>query len=262
MKSVTGTKKMQHMKKLLSLLITTALIAGCKKNEVPLYDGPSSVFFDVFREYVPGINYLNDSTIISFAFTPQTSDSLVYLRIRTQGDTAGSPRQISYRVVDTAAFAAKPEQYELPAKLEVPAGKHFVMLPIILKKTPEMQQQNYTLTLELQENGQFHVPVSTSFVPETGRHVSVKYHTVVITDILTRPRYWFDPYLGTFSRKKLLLLCELLDLPVNILELSTTSIGTTRFYGRYMRNYLEAEAAADRTVLDEDGSVMKMGDSL
>lgn len=250
------------MKKTLSFLISAALLAGCEKNEVPVYDGPSSVYFDVFRLFAVDTYYLSDSSVVSFAFTPQTTDSTIMLRIRTQGDTSGHARPVAFRIIDTAGNAAGPHQFSIPSKLEVPAGKNFVNLPITLKKTADMQTQAVSLTLELLENEPFKTPVSSSFVPETGRDVNVTRHTVVFSDILSKPKYWFDPYLGAFSRKKWLLVCELLDIPVNALEDGSTSVGTLRFYGRYTRNYLEAEAAAGRTVLEEDGSVMKMGDAL
>ncbi len=259
-KSVTATKNAPIMKKLFSIIIMVTILAGCKRNEVPVYDGPKAVYFDVYRDYSISANYLADSTLITFAYSPELNDTTVYLRIRTQGDTTGSTRDLSIRIIDTAAKAARRDQFDLPATISVP-GKNQVMLPVRLKKSADMQTDTFTLTLELVENAQFKVPVSTVHVAELGRAVNVKRHIVVFNDILMQPKYWVSGYLGSWSRKKHLLMSEVLGYPVNFLEISVLP-GTVKFYGRYVRNYLETEAAAGRTVLDEDGSVMKMGDSL
>ncbi|WP_298711773.1 DUF4843 domain-containing protein [Chitinophaga sp.] len=249
------------MKKILSILTGALLLGSCQKSEVPFYDGPSSVYFDVYREVNPGTEYLADTSIVSFGFAPKLNDSTITLRIRTQGDTTNAPRRIDFRVVDTAANAARAEQYQLPASVEIPAGKNFALLNVIVRKTPDMQEKNFTLTLELMPNDKFQTPVKDAYVSARGRNVNIKSHVLVLNDIISRPRYWMDPLFGPFSRKKLLLICEVLDLPVGLFD-TQVSYGNMRFYGRFVRNYLEAEAKAGRTVLEEDGSEMKMGDGL
>jgi hypothetical protein len=245
------------------LYIILFLTVSCQRSEIPLYSGTAGIYFEVYKETSPGTYIRADSSVVTFAYHPTKTDTIYPLVIRVKGDTIPKDRQFNIKVIDTAANAAKPGIHfeAFATTVTVPAGKAQVLLPVKLLKHPEMQIKTFALCIQLMENENFKTDLPQLFVPETKKYVSATVHTILVDDALARPRYWLDGYLGPYSRKKYLLLCELLDVPVATLS-NSISVGTLKYYGNFMKIWLADEAAAGRIVYEEDGSVMKMGDSL
>jgi hypothetical protein len=264
MRSVTEINQPKYtgMKKHI-LCILLFLTASCQRSEIPNYSGTTGIYFEVYREMVAGTFWRADTSIVSFAYHPAKLDSIFPLAVKVKGDTVGKDRQFSIKIIDTAANAARPGvHYEaLPATITVPAGKALAYIPVKLLKHPDMQTLTFAICIELQENENFKTDMPQLFVPESKKFISATVHTILVDDALAKPKYWLDAYLGPYSRKKYTLLCELLDIPVATLN-NTISPGNLKYYGNFMKNYLNDEAAAGRIVYENDGSVMKMGDSL
>jgi hypothetical protein len=79
-----------------------------------------------------------------------------------------------------------------------------------------------------------------------------------INDIIKKPTRWLDFYLGTFSRKKLNLMVEVLNVDPQYMD-TNISIAETLAYGKFMQRYLNEQKAAGNLILDEDGQPMNMG---
>ncbi len=245
------------------LYLILLLTASCQRSEIPLYSGTAGIYFEIYKEPSPGVYLRVDSSILTFAYDPAKTDSIFTLSIRVKGDTVSKDRQFRIKVIDTAANAAKPGiHYEaFPTTAIVPAGKAQMVLPIKFLKHADMQIKTFALCIQLLENENFKTDLPQLYVPDTKKYISATVHTVLVDDALARPKYWLDGYLGPYSRKKYVLLCQLLDIPVTTLN-NTVSVGTVKYYGNFMKTWLADEAAAGRIVYEEDGAVMKMGDSL
>ncbi|SIO51425.1 DUF4843 domain-containing protein [Chitinophaga niabensis] len=250
------------MKKII-LYILLFLTASCQRSEIPLYSGTAGIYFEVYNEPTAGVYVRVDTSVLTFAYHPEKTDSIFALSIRVKGDTVPKDRQFSIKVIDTSANAAKAGiHYEaFPTTAIVPAGKASVLLPVKFLKHRDMQVKTFALCIQLLENENFKTDLPQLYVPDTKKYISATVHTILVDDALARPKYWLDGYLGPYSRKKYVLLCQLLDIPVATLN-NTISVGTVKYYGNFMKNYLADEAAAGRIVYEEDGSVMKMGDGL
>jgi hypothetical protein len=78
-----------------------------------------------------------------------------------------------------------------------------------------------------------------------------------------QPKYWYAPYVGTFSRKKVYVMSQVLGLtPQQISDVtsSSTSLGTENYYGRTVQIYLNQQKAAGTPVYEDDGiTLMAMG---
>lgn len=245
------------------LYILLFLTASCQRSEIPLYSGSMGIYFEVYKEVVPGIFWRADTSIVTFAYHPAKLDSIFPLAVKVKGDTVGKDRLFLIKIIDTAADAARAGiHYEaLPATVTVPAGKALTYIPVKLLKHPDMQLQAFAICIELQENESFKTDLPQLYVPESKKFISAVRHTILVDDALAKPKYWVDGYLGPYSRKKYTLLCQVLDIPVVTLN-NSTPIGTVRYYGNFMKTWLNDEATAGRIVYEMDGSVMKMGDAL
>lgn len=251
------------MKKHILYLLLFLAAASCKRSEIPLYSGTSGIYFEVYKEMVAGSFWRSDTSIVTFAYHPAKTDTIYALTVRVKGDTVSSNREFQIKIIDTAANSAKPGiHYEaLPSSITVPAGKALTYILVKLLKHPDMQLQTFSICIELQENGNFKTDLPQLYVPESKKYVSATRHTILVDDALAKPKYWLDGYLGPYSRKKYTLLCSVLDIPVATLN-NTISVGTVKYYGNFMKTYLNDEAAAGRIVYENDGTVMKMGDGL
>jgi hypothetical protein len=94
------------------------------------------------------------------------------------------------------------------------------------------------------------------------RYTSLVRHVILVDNRLNKPaKGWYDDFYGPFSTKKMLLLSELLELPVQELYTKITNAdpGATTFYANYLKTYLKDMEAAGTPVLEDDGTPMKMG---
>lgn len=239
------------------------LAASCKRSEIPRYSGTSGIYFEVYREVVPGTSWRSDTSVVTFAYHPAKTDSLYAIFVKVKGDTVAKERQFRIKVIDTAANAAQPgiHYQALSETAIVPPGKSQTALLVKLLKHPDMQNKTFAICIELKENENFKTDLPQLYVPEAKKYVSATRHTILVDDLLSKPRYWLDAYLGSYSRKKYTLLCKILDIPVATLN-NNIMVGTLKYYGNFMKTYLNDEAAAGRIVYEDDGAVMKMGDGL
>ncbi len=95
----------------------------------------------------------------------------------------------------------------------------------------------------------------------SNRQVSLVSFRWFANDIIKKPARWLDTYLGTFTRKKLLLMAQVLGFEPAYLDASVSIVEMTA-YGKFMQRYLNEQKAAGNTVYEDDGSEMTMGPSV
>ncbi|BAV09289.1 protein of unknown function [Filimonas lacunae] len=238
-------------KSFIFLSLLTALLAAdtsCKKNDTPIYSGKDNVYFS------NNITTKADTLNISFGYNqPSYLDSTVKLIVKVLGNTAAVNRGYKVNVLADSTTAIAGLHYDaLPDTFAILAGKVADTLRIVAHRTPDMQQTNYTLFLQLVPNDYFSTYMQYS---ATYRYNVIK---MTINDILARPKNWLDVYLGTFTRKKIYLMAEILDLDIMTIN-SNTSIANLNYWGKYTQLYLNDKKAAGAPVYEDDGSVMIMG---
>lgn len=251
------------MKYLLYIIIVAGLLSGCEK-DIKTYDGKPQVYFLYASQ--PRLTYgdeISDSTIISFAYAPvHITDSVIILPVKATGMIMSTDR--SYRLKVNDSSTAKPgKHYEIfKTDLTINAGRLTDTLYIKLLRTPEMLTESFNIYLELEANEHFEVDLVKKRTPAGGTNtVSTIRHRIMVNDILRKPMYWIDGYLGSFSRKKLYLLSEMLEIPIDRLN-STITIPEVMYFGRFMQRYLNEQKAAGNTIKEADGTDMIMGPSV
>jgi hypothetical protein len=124
-----------------------------------------------------------------------------------------------------------------------------------------MQAKDFTLNFDLQENSQFITLMNNKVINTAGKKMSFVNYRWFVNDIIKKPGRWLDTYFGTFSRKKLFLMVEVLGADPGKMDTSI-SIAESLAYGKFMQRYLNDQRIAGNTILEDDGSIMIMGPSV
>lgn len=249
------------MKKILYILGgCLLLLAACKKSEIPHYNASKDIYFSV----TDGLGVIQDTTNFSFAFTTNTNDTIVRLRVRGLGSMSTQDREYSVSVIDTAQAAAKQgTHFQLPAKLVMPAGQLETILPVTLHKTTDMETKMFSVTLQLVPNQNFDTSLQYAVIDNTLKKKRyVLRHVVTVTNMLNVPKTWMVEYFGPFSKKKLLLMSEMIPMKLeefNPPDISIFPIGQYRYIASFMKRYLEDNELAGHPITEEDGSPMVLG---
>jgi hypothetical protein len=125
------------------------------------------------------------------------------------------------------------------------AGKVIDTCWISTIKTPQIAQQAVRLTVRLEETSAFKVG-------QTDKSAAIIY----ISNVLMKPGWWTervtDSYLGEYSDKKYRLFIEV----TGEAEIDSSNIPELRDYTLMLKNYLQKEKDAGRTVYEENGKEM------
>jgi hypothetical protein len=118
----------------------------------------------------------------------------------------------------------------------------------------------------LQDNNNFSTGMKTKITNSiTGASFSYIKYKIFLNDILAPAKYWFVPYLGTFSRKKVYTMAQVLGITpqqINDVTSSSTTLSVENYYGRAVQIYLNQQKAAGTPIYEDDGSLMTMGTSV
>lgn len=245
------------MKKIffLSLLLLFAIsFTSCTNEDVKTYQATDNIYFSpaVFPTVLNGP--LVDKSALSFAYDPLSVTTRVFkIPFRVQGNSSKEDRIVSV-VADVSSTAVAGVHYELPSQVVMHAGKVVDTLAVTLFRIPDMKTTTFTLKLNLQDNEFFKTQMKSKETPA----LSYVSYTLSFDDILTAPKGWYAPYLGTFSVKKFYLMTGLLGLDPaifnNALGSPGLSLGEMTYYKNFMKRYLADQKAAGNTVYEADGT--------
>ncbi|TKC60218.1 DUF4843 domain-containing protein [Pedobacter hiemivivus] len=243
-----------------SLSILILLVVGaCKKSSLITYQGQPDIYFDDATRLptLPG-DIILDSTIVSFAYSTVT-DSISKIIIGVTGAKADHDR--TYKLeIDPKSTAISGKHYDaLPTSFTIRKNKLKDTVLLKMHRTVDLQTTESTLILNLQANENFVTSMADKVINKTtGKKYSYITYKVYINDIVKRPSGWFDTYLGVFSRKKLFLMVDVLNVQPSFF-VGQPSLGILGAYGKYMQRYLNDQKAAGKTVFEDDGTEMIMG---
>ena len=247
------------MKRYIYVIATVLFCCGamisCKK-DLKTYDGASGIYF---LHSMVSLNNIasNDSLVVSFAYAKTTTkDSLVLVPVRITGAPANKDREFKMTIAPSSTAIAGTHYEILTKTLLIPANQTTAIIVVNLKRTLDMLENTFMVRFNLEENDNFKMPMKDVVVnTATGKKKSYITYSIWVSDILKKPKAWFDHYMGTFSRKKLFLLAEVAGIE-NIGDLDNTSITTipkTIYYGTFLQRYLNEMKAGGKTIYEEDG---------
>lgn len=222
------------------LLATAISLSACiKHDEIATYSGIDNIYFPT-----------SETKLVTMAYTPDISDTLVRVPIAVIGKPEGTDRPYQLQVAANST-AREGQHFDFRNKnFYIPANGLKDTVEIILHKTSDLKTDTVALILELVANEAFQTEMRSTVDEET----SFIHYTILSTDMLTRPVAWNDALLGMFSAKKFLLMGELLHLELT--DFNSTALTTTadiRYYSEFMKRYLNAQRLAGNTIYEEDG---------
>lgn len=259
-------KRMKTIKLYFIFIVIATGLVSCEKSELMTYEGVDNVYF------APSM-YLSatrrDSTNVSFAyFKGNISDTLISVPVSCMGKISDKDREFKVEV-NPVSTAKAGEHFDLISGTVILANSSIGMVQVRVKRSPDLLQKKVLLVLTLSPNENFQTNMP-SVLTDIKNDVSISAinYRIFITDMLEKPARWLDTYLGAFSRKKCLLVCELLEITPSWLNGdpdesgATISIAQQIFYGTYTQRYLSDQAAQGNVILEDDGSPMVMGPSV
>lgn len=250
------------MKKHLSItvyILFAMLFIACEK-DLRTYEGKSTIYFlHALSSIYPNLEP-SDSLNLTFAFSPEKTDSVQIIPVRVTGEATETDRSFTVSA-DPVSTAKAGEHYErIPGGLVIPAGNVVGEVPIKFLRTPEMETDTFTLVLKLQPNEHFVTNMADKVEnATTGKVRSFRQFRVMVNDVLNRPMRWLDYYCGTFTRKKLVLMSSVLDIPLDAMNKTTATIPNIIYWSKSMQLYLNDQRASGNIIYEEDGTEMVMG---
>ncbi|HWW41784.1 MULTISPECIES: DUF4843 domain-containing protein [unclassified Pedobacter] len=239
-------------------LLAILILFSCKK-DLHTYEGKPTIYFnESARRLLYQGEVLKDSTVLSFSLA-KAKDSTVNMVVTIIGAKQDIDRP--YRlVVNPVSNAVAGTQYQiLNTAFVIRKNQLSDTVKIKFFRREEMQTKTLLLSLDLLENENFSVSMKNKIInTTTGKTQSFINYRWFVNDIIKRPSMWFDAYLGTFTRKKLLLMAEVLGIEPAYLD-NGASIVEVISYGKFMQRYLNDQRVAGHTILEDDGTVMEMG---
>jgi hypothetical protein len=241
------------------LLLLSVAGLSCKKSELFTYQGKADIYFDAATK-LPGFNgeVITDSTIVSFAYST-VQDSISKIIIGVTGAMKDYDRSYKLQVSPVSTAVAGKHYDFISTDFVIKKNTLKDTLFLNLHRTKDMQSTEPLLILHLEENDSFVTSMRDKLLSTTtGKKMSYVTYKVYVNDIIKKPSGWFDFYLGTFSRKKLFLMVDVLSVEPSFF-IGTPSLGILLAYGKFMQRYLNEMKAAGKTIYEEDGTEMIMG---
>ncbi|NQX42041.1 protein of unknown function [Pedobacter steynii] len=248
----------------IALVAIGSLFSACKK-DLKTFEGETGIYF-LPSVFIWEKKAAGDSTVISFSYAKSTlKDSVIQIPVMISGPTSTKDRDFKL-TIDPLSTAIPDTHYKiLNEKFTIPANGQAAIVSIMLHRTADMLTRDYVMILNLESNENFKTTMRDRVLDAaTGKKISYIRYKIRLNDILKKPAAWLDSYLGPFSRKKLFLMAETAEIK-NIGDLDNTmltSISKVVFYGTFMQRYLNEMKASGKTIYEEDGKEMRMGDAV
>jgi len=273
--------KANHQIYILRVAILTFLLPliSCEK-EMMNYKGVEGIYFAV--QYGPSYG-----SELTWAYQPSSDIEFVKLtenettyrvKVMITGALKDYDRKFKVEINPDSTTAILGVHYNaLPENLVIPAQARSTTIPVILKRTPDLQKEGKKIGLRLVANENFQLSFpewdaipsySASNGPIT-KKFDASLHTIKINDFMVQPAVWIGSIQagnresgswGAFSRKKIELMCRLMDLTYADFG-STVTMPSVRsgLVGSECARYLIEQFNAGTPVLEDDGRLMFIG---
>lgn len=243
-----------YIRVVIVIWLSTTLFS-CKRDTIMFYEGETGVYFPNTNTY-----------LVSFAFSvSDVKDSILKIPVRIFGNLAEENRKFDV-VAERVTNHAAGDIFAISDTFSIKAGKTSDTVKIKLFRTPEMLVNSDTINVRLIENENFKLNIKTKL--NNNRDTTARYTrvSVVVNDMINKPNYWRDIYLGPYSRTKLYLMAEICNVTVKEIidanTLATYNPYSDNIWGRVVQLYLNDQKSAGTPVYDEDGSLMRMGNDV
>ncbi|QPH41479.1 DUF4843 domain-containing protein [Pedobacter endophyticus] len=232
---------------------TFLLLFSCKKTKLITYEGENALYFAI-----PS----TDSLRVDFSLLHDSvRESILKIPVGLLGRQIETATSYEIVIDDQLTTAIKGSDFEMPEQFSFPANKSRDTLSVKVTRTERLAKKEYVIGLELKSNSQFN---NARLDPTSKKDQSPRVK-IYITDLLAAPKEWAttpdrfgtEYYLGRFSKKKVLLIAEITKRSLNSVYRTIDTYRT--YFSRQLYDYLVQQRKAGTPVLEEDGTLMKVG---
>ena len=243
----------RYIKQSFVILVTVIFVMACKKTTLTAYEQPDMVY--IYKDY---FSMANDSLIYSFAIKPATlMQDTVKVPVRIMGLAKNTDRTVNVVVADSST-AKSGQHYELLPTI-VKAGQYTANIPVLVKRSTDLQVAEVTLFLEIKESNDFQpgIPNTAPVNPKAGGSLTYK---IRLNDILTKPSNWdtrLTSFFGTYSKVKYLFIIQttgIVDFPYG--TASGPSPAQMTYYNILCKTALAQYNATHSPLMDENGNAV------
>lgn len=238
------------MKNYILFTLLIALIVGCE-SEYTKYSGENVVF----------IHNYGDTTKLSFTYVDSEVKELTKnLLIKCIGDVCDYDLEV--RMETTLYHCIAGTDFEpIEEKYIIKAGETSVTIPIVLKRTVQLQKEVKMITLHLKESKDFKLFFEYGSPDGKTTQSSRIEHVIEFSELLTKePETWSESKFGKFSPAKFILICDVAKISrVNFVDRTYMSPGRVSITAQVVQNYLNERKASGDPVFEEDGTEMGIG---
>ena len=257
--------------------LLTAFFTSCEKELMP-YEGMEGIYFAVQAGY-------NNSSESSWPFIPISkvqlgntsgSDTTIQLKVMVTGPAKNYDRNFQVVINPEGTTAEVNIHYKpLGSEFSIPAGQLMTYIPVTILRTADLKLASKRFGLRLVPNEQLGlsfpdwdaIPGLNSSSEPIVENFDASIHEIIISDYLPKPEVWLGWIVegtkqeagswGNYSEKKLLLMCELMNLTYDDFS-SRDKMPTvlSNLTSRVMVKYLTARMDEGNPILDEDGRLM------
>lgn len=237
------------------LLCWMMLLPGCSEKELDNYAGPESIYFDL------------ESLQYDFSFLKYPGnfkDTTFLIKVCALGEAKSYDRAFQLEVVDSSTLVLG-THFEMELNQVMPQGQLSFDVPVKVLRHMDLQDETkkHVLYLRLKVNEYFNLNLHSRYLRE-GTY-NLLQCVLAVDDQLKRPAQWTDEnlnsyyyrYFGKYSKKKFMLIMEVSQRPADFFAYDGGNGFVLLAVARVVNQYL---AMQDPKILDEDGSIMTMGD--
>ncbi|MPM41300.1 hypothetical protein SDC9_87950 [bioreactor metagenome] len=221
------------------LFIFLGMLQACEK-EGFYYQDEARIRIEGPEKWVVKTDSLEFSFVTS---PPEVSEITMDVTLHVMGNAQNHDRVVNLTVVQGKTTAGS-NHYTLPLQVTIPANELSAIMPVVLKRTPDLQENTVRLYIEVAESQDFKPGVKER------DHILIKWN-----DILTMPKNWDDleEFFGNFSIVKYRFIINITG--VSEFDTSVMSWAQLMNYKIMLKNALDQHNAANPTnpLTDENG---------
>lgn len=259
-------------------LFLLLLLFGCSEDEIETFDlNESKVFFQVQSfSGASGSERYSTSTSYSFVGRDQSFTEYVFNgTVKVMGEIKNFDRPFKVVIDKDRTTMTEGIGFEINTDtLKIKAGENSAKVAVRFFRIKELLERSDTLTLKLEANEFFDVlneyNSDNNWANTTADKIDGSRFSFVMSEIYTRPSSWsgsgplyVNNYFGAWNPTRYIFVNDFFGFSqndwVNVNGVfSKLSAGRMSYYGKKLKEELQARADSGNPVLDEDGSFMQL----
>lgn len=248
------------MKNKIFFILAILPFLGCEKSNLMLYNGGESIYFN-YPFATKTIGTYDRQIVVAFGKSVTASDYDVTFDVKALGNFQNRKRTFKL-VTDTEhATAREGVNFLLPPvdSFYIAASSFSKQLNIKVLRPASLRDTLAYFDLKLVDNENFNTALN---IPAGTGQLQSTTIRIIVDDRLVKPKIWDASvgFLGKWSREKLEKMVQVLPANMDLFYSEAPyTAGQLATLSRNMQLYLNNQKSIGNTILEKDGSEMKMG---